>query len=141
VGGRRRSGNGANGPCGVGAKETIDDTSGSFDGHNGLDLFFGCMPALSGSKSANDQAVSSQAVTLNVPGMSRDLNLTQLQAQWVVSAYSLAYACGLLFSGRIADVYGRKLCYLIGMGIFVLFNIISGVMRVSSTDVQRILTG
>lgn len=99
------------------------------------------MSALSGSKSANDQAVSSQAVTLNVPGMSRDLNLTQLQAQWVVSAYSLAYACGLLFSGRIADVYGRKLCYLIGMGIFVLFNIISGVMRVSSTDVQRILTG
>jgi hypothetical protein len=29
------------------------------------------------------QAVSSQAVTLNVPGMSRDLDLTQLQAQWV----------------------------------------------------------
>ena len=64
--------------------------------------------------------------------MSRDLNLTQLQAQWVVSAYSLAYACGLLFSGRIADVYGRKLCFLIGMGVFVVFSIISGVMRVSS---------
>jgi MFS family permease len=64
--------------------------------------------------------------------MSRDLNLTQLQAQWVVSAYSLAYACGLLFSGRIADVYGRKMCFLIGMGVFVVFSIISGVMRVSS---------
>jgi MFS family permease len=48
----------------------------------------------------------------------------------VVSAYSLAYACGLLFSGRIADVYGRKLCFLTGMAIFVIFNVISGVMRV-----------
>jgi MFS family permease len=81
---------------------------------------------------ADVKAVSSQAVTLNVPAMSRDLNLTQLQAQWVVSAYSLAYACGLLFSGRIADVYGRKMCFLIGMGVFVVFSIISGVMRVSS---------
>jgi hypothetical protein len=33
----------------------------------------------------DDQAVSGQAVTLNVPGMSRDLGLTQLQAQWVGS--------------------------------------------------------
>jgi hypothetical protein len=31
----------------------------------------------------DEQAVSGQAVTLNVPGMSRDLGLTQLQAQWV----------------------------------------------------------
>jgi MFS family permease len=84
------------------------------------------------------KAVSSQAVTLNVPGMSRDLNLTQLQAQWVVSAYSLAYACGLLFSGRIADVYGRKLCFLIGMGVFVVFSIISGVMRVSPSKWKRL---
>jgi MFS family permease len=70
--------------------------------------------------------------------MSRDLNLTQLQAQWVVSAYSLAYACGLLFSGRIADVYGRKLCFLIGMGVFVVFSIISGVMRVSPSLLERL---
>lgn len=37
---------------------------------------------LSASK-VDDQAVAGQAVTLNVPGMSRDLGLTQLQGQWV----------------------------------------------------------
>lgn len=49
----------------------------------------------------------------------------------VVSAYTLAYGCGLLFSGRIADVYGRKLCFLLGSAIFVIFNVVSGAVQVS----------
>lgn len=37
----------------------------------------------------------------------------------------------LLFCGRLADIYGRKLCYLSGLTIFFIFNILSAVIKVS----------
>lgn len=40
---------------------------------------------------------------------------------------------GMLISGRMADLFGRKLLYMLGLSIFVVFSIISGVLRVSRT--------
>ena len=37
---------------------------------------------------------------------------------WVFSAYSIAYAAGLLTAGRFADVFGRKRAFLRGLTIF-----------------------
>lgn len=39
----------------------------------------------------------------------------------------------MLISGRMADLFGRKLLYMLGLSIFVVFSIISGVLRVSRT--------
>lgn len=52
----------------------------------------------------------------------------------ISSAYSLANGCGLLVSGRLADLYGRKWLYLLGMAAFLILNVISGVVRVSLRD-------
>lgn len=52
----------------------------------------------------------------------------------ISSAYSLANGCGLLVSGRLADLYGRKWLYLLGMAAFLILNVISGVVRVSLGD-------
>ncbi|MFM7263928.1 MAG: MFS transporter, partial [Acidimicrobiales bacterium] len=45
---------------------------------------------------------------------------------WVFSAYSIAYAAGLLTAGRFADVNGRKRSFLRGLAIFSLGSILCG---------------
>ncbi|GBE86839.1 efflux transporter [Sparassis crispa] len=61
------------------------------------------------------------AVAIALPTLGRDMNIPAYRLQWVVSAYSLSSGCLLLFLGRLADLYGRKLTFLFGaflMGVF-----------------------
>ncbi|WVW83432.1 hypothetical protein I302_105452 [Kwoniella bestiolae CBS 10118] len=74
-------------------------------------------------------SATNSSTLLVIPSIAKDLGVTELQAQWVSSAYALANGCGLLLAGRIADLYGKKWLFLIGMGLFVVFSIISGVIR------------
>ncbi|CDO78208.1 hypothetical protein BN946_scf184701.g6 [Trametes cinnabarina] len=53
--------------------------------------------------------------------MGKDLNIVQEKLQWIISAYSLSSGCLLLFLGRIADLYSRKITFIAGcafMGAF-----------------------
>src|SRR5699024_8947210 len=34
--------------------------------------------------------------------------------QWIVSAYSLAFGCFLLLWGRVADIHGKRLVFILG---------------------------
>lgn len=45
---------------------------------------------------------------------------------WVFSAYSIAYAAGLLTAGRFADVFGRKRSFLRGLIIFSVGSVLCG---------------
>lgn len=72
---------------------------------------------------------TNSASNINIPSAAADLEISQLAAQWIASAFSLACGCGLLFAGRLADVFGRKRLYLVGMGVFIVFSIISAVVR------------
>jgi EmrB/QacA subfamily drug resistance transporter len=45
---------------------------------------------------------------------------------WVFSAYSIAYAAGLLTAGRFADVNGRKRSFLRGLFLFSLGSVLCG---------------
>ncbi|RXK39806.1 hypothetical protein M231_02861 [Tremella mesenterica] len=80
-------------------------------------------------KKANVKSASNGASNINIPAAAADLHTSTLAAQWIASSYSLAYGCGLLVSGRLADVYGRKRLYLMGLGLFAIFSVISGVVR------------
>src|SRR5882672_1696728 len=52
--------------------------------------------------------VGNSSLNVTIPTLSRDLNATTSQLQWVVAAYSLVFA-GLLFStGALGDRFGRK---------------------------------
>lgn len=46
---------------------------------------------------------------------------------WVFSAYSIAYAAGLLTAGRFADVFGRKRSFLRGLAWFSLGSLLCGI--------------
>ncbi|WOO80487.1 Efflux pump terJ [Vanrija pseudolonga] len=74
-------------------------------------------------------SMMSNGVLVTIPVMARDLGVSQLEAQWVASAYNLAYGCGLLFAGRMADIWGRKLLFISGLIASIAFSFISGGMR------------
>ena len=54
-------------------------------------------------------------VTIALPQAQIDLGLTDVQRQWVVTAYALVFGALLLLGGRIADYWGRKRAFLVGM--------------------------
>ncbi len=65
-------------------------------------------------------------VNVALPHMGHDLHFTYSSAQWVINAYVLTFAGFLLLGGRMADFFGRRHVYLIGMSIFTLASIGAG---------------
>jgi EmrB/QacA subfamily drug resistance transporter len=57
-------------------------------------------------------------VNVALPTISRDLNATTTQLQWIVSAYTLVFASLQITAGGLGDRFGRKRFFLIGLGLF-----------------------
>jgi EmrB/QacA subfamily drug resistance transporter len=57
-------------------------------------------------------------VNVAAPAMQRDLGATPSDVQWVLTAYLLAYATGLISGGRIGDYYGRRRAFRGGLLLF-----------------------
>lgn len=70
-----------------------------------------------------------QGLNIAMPNLETDLNLTEGNLQWIPSAYSLTFGCFLLLSGRLADVYGRKKCYFIGIAWYAVWSLIGSFMH------------
>jgi len=58
-------------------------------------------------------------VNVAIPTMVQDLGLSTNDAEWINAAYSLTFASLLIFFGRLADRFGRKLLFIIGVIAFV----------------------
>jgi MFS family permease len=54
-------------------------------------------------------------VNIALPSAQTDLDITNADRQWVVTAYTLAFGGLLLLGGRIADYTGRKRTFVIGL--------------------------
>jgi EmrB/QacA subfamily drug resistance transporter len=54
-------------------------------------------------------------VNIALPSAQADLGFSDGNRQWIVTAYALAFASLLLLGGRIADLFGRKTAFLIGV--------------------------
>lgn len=57
-------------------------------------------------------------VNVALPSIQRDLHASFADLQWTVDAYSLTFAALLLLMGSLADRYGRRLLFAIGLGVF-----------------------
>ncbi|KAJ9095052.1 hypothetical protein QFC19_007732 [Naganishia cerealis] len=64
--------------------------------------------------SAMMQVASGIGVSITIADIGHDLKIPSGQLQWVASAGSLATACTLLVSGKLADMYGHKPVFVIG---------------------------
>lgn len=69
---------------------------------------------------------NSTAVAISLPMIGRDINLPEAQLQWLLSAYALSSGCLVLFFGRLADLYGRKQVFMLGMVVQVIFAVVGG---------------
>src|SRR6476469_5671964 len=58
-------------------------------------------------------------VNVALPSIRGDLGFSPTGLQWVVNAYTLAFAGFLLLGGRAADLIGRRLVCLGGTALFV----------------------
>lgn len=65
-------------------------------------------------------------VNIALPQAQTALGLSDTERQWVVTAYALAFGALLLLGGRIADYWGRKRTYLVGMVGFGVASAIGG---------------
>ncbi|MFE1349056.1 MFS transporter [Streptomyces sp. NPDC058757] len=62
-----------------------------------------------------------------LPSIRADLDLSSLGLQWVINAYSIAFAGFMLLGGRAADLYGRKTMFLAGLGLFTAASVVGGI--------------
>jgi EmrB/QacA subfamily drug resistance transporter len=65
-------------------------------------------------------------VNVAIPAIQRSLHLNTAGLEWVVSGYILVFASLLLAGGRLADVYGRRRIFLIGLSIFTVASFAAG---------------
>nr|PPQ57029.1 MFS transporter [Streptomyces sp. QL37] len=68
-------------------------------------------------------------VNVALPSMRTDLGLSGPGLQWVVNAYSIAFAGFMLLGGRAADIYGRKRMFLTGLALFTAASLAGGLAQ------------
>ncbi|KAG9017798.1 hypothetical protein FRB93_004609 [Tulasnella sp. JGI-2019a] len=73
--------------------------------------------------------IASSSIVSALPTIGRDLGIPQQTLQWPISAYSLTGGCFLLLLGRLADVYGRKRAFLLGIAWFTVWAIACAVAK------------
>jgi EmrB/QacA subfamily drug resistance transporter len=65
-------------------------------------------------------------MNIALPSAQRALNFSTVDRQWVVTAYTLAFGSLLLLGGRLADLLGRKVTFLVGLLGFAGVSAIGG---------------
>ncbi|MEU6098339.1 MFS transporter [Streptomyces sp. NPDC047079] len=65
-------------------------------------------------------------VNIALPSAQQDLGISDGNRQWVVTAYALAFGGLLLFGGRVADLWGRKRAFVIGLTGFAAASALGG---------------
>ncbi|AEN10550.1 MULTISPECIES: MFS transporter [unclassified Streptomyces] len=65
-------------------------------------------------------------VNIALPSAQTDLGISEGNKQWVITAYALAFGGLLLFGGRIADLWGRKRTFMVGLLGFAAASALGG---------------
>lgn len=63
---------------------------------------------------------------LAIPSIRAGLAASGSEAQLVIAAYGLAYAAGLVVSGRLGDLYGPRRIFVVGLAAFTLASAACG---------------
>jgi EmrB/QacA subfamily drug resistance transporter len=75
------------------------------------------------------------AVSIALPAIEKDLNVDAVLLTWIPTAYLLALAIFMVPFGRLADIYGRKRIFIIGILLFS----VSTILCALSTSITMLL--
>ena len=71
-------------------------------------------------------------INVALPSIREDLgylDVTVSDLQWVVNAYALSFGVLMLAGGKLADIFGRRLIFMIGLVIFAVSSIVAGLAQ------------
>jgi EmrB/QacA subfamily drug resistance transporter len=71
-------------------------------------------------------ALDATIVSIALPSAQSALRVADADRQWVVTAYTLAFGGLLLLGGRVADRFGRKRTFLLGLAGFAFASALGG---------------
>ena len=83
--------------------------------------------------------IDNTILNVALPTLVRNLHATSSELQWIVDSYAMVFAGLLLVGGSLADRYGRKRCFLVGLTVFAGGSIgaaLSGSVNCSSYGVR-----
>lgn len=67
--------------------------------------------------------IDSTVVNVALPALQANLHTTVVGVQWVVESYGLFLGALILVGGSLGDLFGRRLMFLCGVGIFTAASI------------------
>ncbi len=81
-------------------------------------------------------------VNVALPAIQTALGASFGGLQWIVDAYALTLAALLLTAGSLADLYGRRRLYVIGLVVFTLSSLLCGIAQTTlELQLSRALQG
>ncbi|MGA8372551.1 MAG: MFS transporter [Acidimicrobiales bacterium] len=81
-------------------------------------------------------------VNVALPSIQASLGFSEVNLQWVVTAYALTFGGLLLLGGRLADIFGRRRIFLVGLALFTGASLLGGFAQNQATlIIARALQG
>lgn len=74
-------------------------------------------------------AIDVTVANVALPSIQAAVGLSDTTRQWVVAAYSLAFAGALLSGGRLADTVGHRRTFIVGLVSFGLASVLAGAAK------------
>ncbi len=65
-------------------------------------------------------------VNVALPSIQADLEIGLSELEWIVAGYALTFAALMLTGGKVADAYGRRLVFVIGIAVFTVASLLCG---------------
>jgi EmrB/QacA subfamily drug resistance transporter len=66
------------------------------------------------------------AINVALPTIESDFHTNINTIQWVVNAYAFTFGVLIVTGGRLADMFGRRVCFFLGAGIFAAMSAAGG---------------
>ncbi|MFL5873612.1 MAG: MFS transporter [Solirubrobacterales bacterium] len=81
-------------------------------------------------------------VNVALPSIQKDLGASISGLEWTINGYTLSFAVLLATGGRLGDIFGRRLMFLIGVVIFALSSATAGLApNETALVVSRVVQG
>jgi EmrB/QacA subfamily drug resistance transporter len=86
--------------------------------------------------------IDGTVVNVALPALQSSLHASVVGVQWVVESYGLILAALILVGGSLGDLFGRRLVFLIGVGIFAAASVACGLaLNIQQLVIARSIQG